>query len=152
MIMRRVLNSPSYGWRSPFEELERVKRHLEGFSRNLENGLTRGRWSGVFPLVNVAEDKDSYQVRAELPGLRAEDMDISVTGKNLAITGERKILPETKEAKYHRREREAGKFSRVLALPGEVDNDKVEARLTDGILTVVLPKAEAAKPRQISVQ
>jgi len=107
--------------------------------------------AGVFPLINLTEDPDNYYVRAELPGVKGEQLNIQVTGKNLAISGERKIAAEEESAKYHRREREAGTFSRMIGLPGEVDTDKVEAKLENGILTIVVKKAEIAKPKQISV-
>jgi HSP20 family protein len=107
--------------------------------------------AGVFPLVNLTEDKNSYYVRAELPGVKGDELDIQVTANNLAICGERKIAAEAKDSKYHRREREAGTFSRMISLPGEVDNDKVEAKLENGILTVVVPKAEVTKPKQIVI-
>jgi len=103
-------------------------------------------------LTNITENKDSYYVRAELPGLNTGDLDISVTGNNLAISGERKITEESKDAKYHRREREAGKFSRIIRLPGLVDSEKIEASLVNGVLTIVLPKSEQAKPKQITVR
>ena len=102
--------------------------------------------------MNITEDADNYYVRAELPGLKAEDLDISVTGDTLSIAGERKMPVEDEKAQYHRREREAGKFSRIVSLPAQVDTGKVAAHCTDGILTVVLPKAEAVKPRQVSVK
>jgi HSP20 family protein len=106
----------------------------------------------VFPLINLSENKDSYVVRAEMPGLKADDLNISVAGNNLSISGERKIASEGQNVRYHRREREGGTFNRVVALPGEVDAGKVEAKHVDGILTVVIPKAEAAKPKQITVR
>jgi HSP20 family protein len=108
--------------------------------------------AGVFPLINLTEDKDNYYVRAELPGVKGEELDIQVTGNNLAITGERKIAAEEEGAKYHRREREAGSFSRMIGLPGDIDPDKVDAKLENGILTVEVSKAEAAKPKQITVK
>jgi HSP20 family protein len=107
--------------------------------------------AGVFPLINLTEDKDKYYVRAELPGVKGDELDIQVTGNNLAISGERKIAPEEESARYHRKEREAGTFSRMIALPGEIDSDKVEANLEKGILTVVVSKAEIAKPKQITI-
>jgi HSP20 family protein len=79
-------------------------------------------------------------------------LDISVTGDTLSLSGERKIPAEDENAQYHRREREAGKFSRVVTLPSQVDTGKVDARCEDGILTVILAKAEAAKPRQITIK
>jgi len=106
--------------------------------------------AGVFPLTNLTEDKNNYYVRAELPGVKGDELDIQVTGNNLAISGERKIAAE-EEARYHRREREAGTFSRMIGLPGEVDTDKIGANLENGILTIVVSKAEIAKPKQISV-
>jgi HSP20 family protein len=103
-------------------------------------------------MMNVTEDKDNYYVRAELPGLKADELDITVTGDTLSISGERKLPVEDEKAQYHRREREAGRFSRIVSLPDQVDTGKVEARCADGILTVLLPKAEAAKPKQIAVK
>jgi HSP20 family protein len=106
--------------------------------------------AGVFPLINLTEDKNKYYVRAELPGVKGDELDIQATANNLAISGKRNIAAE-EGARYHRREREAGTFSRMIVLPGEIDTDKVEAKLENGILNVVVPKAEAAKPKQISV-
>ena len=115
-------------------------------------GRARLPTAGVFPLVNLTEDKDGYYVRAELPGLKADELDISATGNTLSISGERKIFDEGENVRYHRREREAGTFSRIISLPGEVDANKIEAELKDGILTARISKAEAAKPRQITVK
>jgi HSP20 family protein len=108
--------------------------------------------AGVFPLINLTETKDSYFVRAELPGVAASDLDIQATLNSLSISGERKLPPENQEARWHRREREAGKFSRMIAMPGEINPNQVDASLVNGILTVVVPKAEVAKPRQITVR
>jgi HSP20 family protein len=107
--------------------------------------------AGVFPLINLTEDKDKYYVRAELPGVKGDELDIQVTGNNLAVSGERKIAAAEEGAQYHRREREAGTFSRMIGLPGEIDSNKVEANLENGILTVVVSKAEIAKPKQITI-
>jgi HSP20 family protein len=152
MIVRRMFNTPNWGWRSPFDELELLRNRMNTLSRSLAGDTALSRSAGVFPLINVTEDKDHYRVRAELPGLKAEDLDISITGNSLAISGARKISEENRDAKYHRREREAGKFSRMIELPDHVDGGRVEARMANGILTIVLPKAEAAKPRQIKVK
>ena len=152
MLFRNVPNGPTWGWTSPFQDLERMRRQMD----LLTEGLTRGIWrepaAGVFPLMNVTEDKDNYYVRAELPGLKADELEISVTGDTLSISGERKLAVENDKAQYHRREREAGKFSRIVSLPDQMDTAKVEAHCADGILTVVLPKAEAVKPKQITVK
>jgi HSP20 family protein len=125
---------------------------MEWFTDGLSRGLFREPAAGVFPLMNVTEDKDNFYVRAELPGLKPDELDISVTGDTLSLSGERQIPVEDENAKYHRREREAGKFSRIITLPSQVDTGKVNARCEDGILTVVLPKAEAAKPKQITIK
>ena len=150
MFYRRIFGLPSFEMRNPFTELERMRRQMErlyeGFSTPYQRDL-----AGVFPLTNLTENKDSFFIRAELPGVKSEDLDIQATSNSVSISGERKI-PAENEAKYHRREREAGRFSRIVGLPGEVNPDKVEASLNHGVLTVVVPKAEVAKPRQISVR
>jgi HSP20 family protein len=79
-------------------------------------------------------------------------MGISVTDKGLSISGERKISPEDEKAGYHRREREVGKFSRMINLPGKVDTSKIEAELRDGVLRITLSKAEAVSPRKVTVK
>ena len=153
MMFRRI-DWPTADWTSPFADVERMRRQLEELSGTLSRGPwgLREPWAGVYPLLNVSEDKDNFYVRAELPGVKAEDLDISVTGKSVSIGGERKIQAEDEKAKYHRREREAGRFNRVVTLPTDVDASKVEAHCADGVLSLVLPKAEAAKPKQISVK
>ncbi|MBW1691371.1 MAG: Hsp20/alpha crystallin family protein [Deltaproteobacteria bacterium] len=152
MIIRRIGGWPTWEWRSPFGELERMRREMDRLSEALTGSVFREPLAGVFPLMNVTEDPDSYYVRAELPGIKADELNISITGTSLTVAGERTIPAENEEARYHRREREAGKFSRVVSLPSQVDASKVEARCVDGVLTVVLPKAEVAKPKQIAVK
>jgi len=152
MIIRRIGGWPTWEWRSPFGELERMRREMDRRSEALTGPLLREPLAGVFPLMNVTEDPDNYYVRAELPGIKADELNISITGSGLSVAGERTIPAENEKAGYHRREREAGKFSRVVGLPSEVDTSKVEARCVDGLLTVVLPKAEEAKPKQIAVK
>jgi HSP20 family protein len=129
-----------------------MKQHMERIFGDVVGRYSREPRAGVFPLTNITEGKDHYYVRAELAGIKAQDLEITITGDNLAIAGERKIPAEKESAKYHRREREAGKFSRIITLPGQINTDKVEASCVDGILTVILPKAESARPRQISVK
>lgn len=152
MIIRRLSGWPASDWRSSFDEVERMRRQMDRLSEVLTGRLSREPEAGVFPLTNVTEDSDNYYVRAELPGVKADDLNISVAGNSLSIAGERKIPPEDENAKYHRREREAGKFSRMMNLPGQIDTARVEAGTADGILTVVLPKSESAKPKQITIK
>ena len=103
------------------------------------------------PPMDVYEDKESFTVRVELPGLKREDVEVSLHDGALVITGERKIEAESEDVSVHRRERYYGKFQRVLALPTAVNADKVKAQFKDGILTITLPKSEEAKPKQIDV-
>ena len=152
MFIRRPIYYPTTGFRSAFEELDRMRQDMDRLFGGSGGRYPTPQSAGVFPLINLTEDKDSYYVRAELPGLKADELNISATGNTLAITGERKVADEGKNVRYHRKEREAGTFSRIISLPGEVNSDKVEAGLNNGILTVHIPKAEAAKPRQITVK
>lgn len=152
MILRRLGDWPTWNWKSPFDEMELMRRQLDTVL-----GAFRGEYvavpsAGVFPLTNVGENDNAYYVRAELPGIKSDDLDISITGNKLTISGERKIPFEGENVKYHRREREAGSFSRVITLPGPVDAAKVEAHAANGVLTVVMPKAESAKPKQITIK
>lgn len=151
MIIRRI-NFPDLGWRGAFTDLERMRRDMDRLFEQVSGRTFRPPTAGVFPLINLTEDKDDYYVRAELPGLKAEALNISASGRNLTLSGERKISFEGDNVKYHRREREAGSFSRIIALPGDIEVNKVEAKLSDGILTVTIPKAEATKPKQIVVK
>ena len=149
MIYRRFFNVPTMRVRSPWDELHRMRQQLD---QMFDDTPQQRVSAGVFPLINLTEDKDSYYVRAELPGVKGDELDIQVTGKNLAISGERKIAAAEEGARYHRREREAGTFYRMIGLPAEVDSDRVDANLENGILNIVVPKAEIAKPKQISVR
>lgn len=130
---------------------------LNDFGRHMDRVLVRwaqdaGQNLGLtsYPPVNVWEEAEVYHVEAELPGVLIENLHIQVTGGNiLTISGERK--EETLEGCWHRRERGAGKFTRALNFPVALDPDKVEAKLDNGVLHLSLPKAEAARPRRITV-
>jgi HSP20 family protein len=108
--------------------------------------------SGGFPALNVSEDADNIYVRAELPGVTPEEIEITTHDNNLIIKGERKIPAEGETVSYHRREREAGTFRRITSLPEQVDAGKVTAACKDGVLTVTLPKAAETKARRIEVK
>lgn len=152
MIYRRLFNVPGWGFRTPSQELERMRQQMDTLFSRLSDSDYDNLRTGVFPAINLTEDKDSYFVRAELPGLKAADLDIQATSKGISISGERKLSQEGDNVRYHRRERESGSFSRIISLPGDVDAENVDAKLENGILTVVVPKAEAAKPKQITVK
>ena len=151
MIYRRMFRIPSWNARSPFSELERMRRQMDDLLGRAYERALPGLHAGVFPTVNLTEDQESYYLRSELPGISAGELDIRATGNKLSVSGERKIPDEKGDVRYHRREREAGKFSRVINLPGDVDPEGVKASLADGILEVRVPKAEKAKPRQITI-
>ena len=152
LFLRRDPNWRSINNWSPFEELSQMRRDMERLTEGITRGFARGSSAGVFPLMNLTEDNDAYYLRAELPGMKADEIELSVTGDSISISGERKIANEDTDAKYHRRERESGKFSRILNLPGPINIEKVDASSVDGVLTIKLPKSEAAKPRQITIK
>ena len=152
MFIPRQFYFPNVSLRGAFGELEQMRRDMDRLMEGFDGRFFRLPTAGVFPSANLTEDKDGYYVRAELPGLKADQLNISVTDNTISISGERKIADEGENVRYHRREREAGTFSRSISLPGEVDAEKVEAELKDGILTVHIPKGEKAKPKQISVK
>jgi len=141
-------------WR-PFHELEELERRFEDiFGRSLLPALWRRLPTierGWIPSIDVFEKEDKFVVKAELPGMKAEDFDVSVVGDTLTIKGERKAESEVKEEDYYCCERSYGSFSRSITLPSTVDAKKVEATYEDGVLEVTLPKAVEVKPKKISV-
>jgi HSP20 family protein len=108
--------------------------------------------AGVFPPLNVTQDDDNFYVRAEIPGIDPNALQISALRNRVSLAGKRELPKEHERASYHRKERAEGSFNRTLTLPTFIDAERVEARYTDGILTLTLPKAEEAKPRQITVR
>ena len=148
MGLRRGAGNPVYQLR---DEMDRL---FNGFfpaavrAANAVNGRS-------VPAVNVWENGDNLFAEAEVPGLKSEQIDVSVVGNELTIKGERPAAENAGEEKpaekYHRRERGLGAFARVIQLSSEVDADKVSAKLENGVLLITLPKAEKAKPRKIQV-
>ena len=134
----------------PASDLDRLRQGMEWLLDSF-GAPTPGFTSRVFPSINVTENKDNYYLRAELPGVKSEDLDISVVEDQVSIRGERKIPLEKKEFNYHRRERQDGSFRRTISLPMEIAADKVSAEMKKGILKVTLPKHERAKPRKIQI-
>jgi HSP20 family protein len=104
------------------------------------------------PAIDLFQDNDNVVIKAALPGLKAEDVEISVTADVLSLRGEYKQESEQKEATYHIREQRYGSFERSVRLPTDVQTDKAKADFEDGILTITLPKAEAVKPKMISIK
>jgi len=140
-----------YGYRSPWQEMERLRREVDRlFSDSFT--LAGGRAAPSFPAINVWTDENSAVVTAELPGVESDDIDISVVGETLTLSGERKPNELGEEDKYHRRERRYGRFNRTFQLPFKVETDNVEAVFEKGILHLSLPRAEADKPRKITIK
>ncbi len=137
---------------STWPTLGRLTDLREEIDRLFEAPLTRGsELLGWAPAFDVYEEKDNFVVKAELPGLKKEDISVSLHEGNLIISGERKSETKGEGTEVHRAERYFGKFQRVVALPAQVAVSNVKAEYKDGILTVTLPKSEEAKPRQIEV-
>jgi len=138
----------------PFDGLNRIQSRINelfddtfGRARGYQTSST-GVW---FPPVDILESKDSYLIRAELPGMKKEDFHLEVKEGTLTLSGERKFEEPANGVEYHRVERVAGKFTRSFYLPQTVKQDGIKATYRDGILEVHVPKAEEAKPRQIAI-
>ena len=141
-------------WR-PFREVTRLRNEMDrlwdeyfGPGRRAFQPLEE-TW---LPAVDVAETGDKVTVKAEIPGMEAKDIEISMVGDTLTIKGEKKAEREEKDENYHMVERSYGSFSRAMKLPVAVDADKVEATYKNGVLTVVLPKKEEVKPKAIEIK
>ena len=139
--------APVAAW-NPFREFEdRLGRVFAGMPADPEWNL--GTWA---PAIDIHEDENQYTLKADLPGIKKEDLSLTVVDNVVTIKGERKQETEKKEKGYHRIERAYGSFQRAFQIPGGVDASKVEASFENGVLTVALPKPEATKPRQIEVK
>lgn len=138
----------------PFREMaalqERVNRAFGDLNRRFDDDLTmRGSWT---PSVDIFETDDhALVIKAELPDVSREDIDLRVENNTLTITGQKKMDADVKEEKYHRIERVYGSFSRTFTLPPTVDAGRINAEFKNGVLAVTLPLREEAKPRQIQV-
>lgn len=138
----------------PFEGLNRLHNRIndlfdESFGRARPvPSATAGMW---LPAVDILESKDAYLIRAELPGMKKEDVTLEVNDGTLTLSGERKAETLSNGVEVHRTERVNGKFSRSFYLPQTVKQDGIKATYRDGILEIHVPKAEEAKPRQIAI-
>ena len=141
-------------WR-PFREVTRLRREMD---RLWDDYFGPGRRAlrplpaEFAPAVDVKETPDQIVVKAEVPGMDAKDINISVTGDVLTIKGEKKSEREEKEENYHLVERSYGSFSRSLAMPAAVDMEKIEAKYDKGVLTITCPKKEEVKPKAIEIK
>jgi HSP20 family protein len=141
-------------WR-PFREVSRLRSEMD---RLWDEYFGPGRRAfqpmeeAWMPAVDVSETADKVTVKAEIPGMEAKDIEISMVGDTLTIKGEKKVEREEKDENYHMVERSYGSFSRAMKLPAVVEADKVEATYKNGVLTVVLPKKEEVKPKAIEIK
>jgi HSP20 family protein len=146
--------NPFRTW-DPFRDLQDFEQRLAtAFGRgvakaNGEDALATADWA---PLVDISEDEKEFLVRVELPGLRKEEVKVTVDNGVLTISGERKVEKEEKTRKYHRVERSYGKFERNFTLPDKVDSAKVTAEFKEGMLEVCLPKTEKAASKALEVK
>jgi HSP20 family protein len=129
---------------------------LEDWQRMMEDLFERPIWKpngerAWMPVVDIFEKDDKFVVKAELPGMKVEDIDVSVAGDTLTIKGEKKTESEIKDEDYYRCERTYGSFFRSILLPSTVDPSKIEANTEDGILEVTLPKFAQVKLKKIAV-
>lgn len=146
--------------------IKRRKKEEEPFGLvNLRNEIDRlfdnftSPWRRLVPAepvwvpeLDVYEDENNIMVSADLPGMKAEDIDISVAGNTLSISGEKKKEEEKKGRNYYRLEKSYGSFSRRIELPSAVDSKKISATYKDGVLEITLPKVEETKPKKVKVQ
>ena len=139
---------------TPFGELSTFRREMDRLFERFFGEFPSLELPGMAcaPRLDVTETKDSLVVKAELPGLEAKDLDISVSGKTLTIKGEKKQEKEEKDEHHHLIERSYGAFSRMVELPTPVAPDKIKAAFKNGVLTITLPKTEEAKRKAISIK
>ncbi|MDW8066104.1 MAG: Hsp20/alpha crystallin family protein [Aquificaceae bacterium] len=134
---------------SPFAEIERIRRE---FDRLFEELMPKEEIERVFaPAVDVYETDKEVVIKAELPGVKKENVEVSIRDNSLHIRGEKKEEKEEKTETYHRVERVYGKFERVIPLPVDVKVEEAKAEFKDGILEVRIPKAEGAKEKKIEI-
>ncbi len=146
---------------NPWQTLESLRREIDRVfddpglrhEPHFRAAFLPGRGARRYPLINFAEDHDAVYVEALAPGVDPGTLEVHVLQNTLTISGEkRRVAADVKPEAYHRSERATGKFVRNIDLPVEVDEHKVQADYKDGILTITLPKAEKARPKQIAVQ
>ena len=144
---------PELGTWSSFGRLHDLRDEIDRLFETPLAELARSSQllSGWTPALDLSENKDSFVVKAELPGMKREDIEVSLHEGTLSISGERKSEEKHKDAEVYRAERFFGRFQRTVTLPTAVAGDKVKAQYKDGVLTITLPKTEEAKPKQIDV-
>ena len=144
---------PESSWFPTVGRLSNLRDEIDRLFEAPLAELARGSnlFSGWIPALDVFEDKDNFVVKAELPGMKKEDITVSLHDGSLSISGERKSEDKYEDAEVYRSERFFGRFQRSVSLPTPVAADKIKAQYKDGILSVILPKTEEAKPKKIDV-
>ena len=151
MLVRRGWPSrPTF--ESSLSDFDQVRREVLRLLDTATGGGAPDPGAGVFPPMNISQDDDNFYLRAEVPGIKPAELSISALRNRVSISGKREIPRENERVSYHRKERPEGAFNRTVTLPVEVDPERVDARYAEGVLTLTLPKAEQAKPRQIAVR
>ena len=140
----------------PFRDLLSIQNEMNKlFDSSVSKSLDRkdvfdgGFWA---PAVDIHDEKDSYLIKADLPGVKQNEIDISVDDDTLTLKGDRKVEKEEKDKNYYRSERVYGAFQRSFALPSSVDATKIAANYKDGVLEIRIPKTEEVKKKQIKVE
>jgi HSP20 family protein len=137
----------------PFGELQReMNRVFDTVFGKHFGGPNRMRIGYVYPPMNVRETDDHFTVQCEVPGLEMDDLEVYVAAGQLTVSGQRKGTVPEDGVTLHRHERDTGRFSRAIVLPGPVDTSGTQATLSDGILTVRIPKTEDTKPKRVEVR
>jgi HSP20 family protein len=151
---KEVIGMELVPWRPFGGELSSLRREMDDLWNRFfgETPLARRLTEEWWPSVDVSESKDTFIIKAELPGLDAKDVEVSVSGNVLTLKGEKKKEEEEKDEHHYRAERYYGSFQRSFQLPANVKADKVEAAFEKGVLKVTLPKVEEAKKKQIEVK
>jgi HSP20 family protein len=132
-----------------FDPLANIRLFEDAFTRMFNEPQTNRPWT---PAVDIYENENELVVKADLPDVDLKDIDVRVENQTLSISGERKFEKEDSGKGYHRIERSYGNFTRSFAVPNAFDTDKIAASFRNGVLSVSLPKKEAAKPRQIKIE
>ena len=138
------------GWQRRWDPFHEIQREMGRLFESLEP-LQSWRLSRQFPALNLYDAGDRYVLTAPVPGMVPEELDLSITGETLTLRGERKRADGVSDESYRRQERPLGRWTRAVTLPDRVDVTQVSASYAQGVLTVALPKADSARPRQISV-
>src|SRR4030042_2617374 len=140
----------------PFREMSALQERMNRLFSDVRaqapvrgEEIVQGAW---VPAVDIFETNEAIVLKAELPGITAQDISVEVKDNTLTLKGEKKFEKEVKEENYHRMERSYGSFQRAFTLPGTIHQEKVKAKFKDGILEITLPKVEEAKPKQVKVE